>query len=246
LEAKAMATMSVMNTVKIDASGFDAGSLGLVHVIDDDEPLREGLGSLIRAVGYKVRLHESASQFLASSRERVPSCLLLDVRLPGANGLDFQASLRPLGIMHPVVLMTGYGDIQMSVQGMKAGAVNFLTKPIKQRDLLESLAEAISRDREQGAVEASLAGLREKVETLSARERQIFPLVTAGKMNKQIAGILKLSEITVKIHRASLMRKLGTRTLPDLVRIAGRLGARNTECGPVPQLDRSFGVRAFV
>ena len=205
------------------------GSMGLVHIIDDDEPLRQSLGSLIRSVGYEARLHESTTRFLACKREPVPSCLLLDVRLPGANGLDFQATLRRLGISHPVVLMTGFGDVQMSVRGIKAGAVNFLTKPISNEDLIESIAEAIAHDRDRSATEALAAGLRERCESLSSREKQIFSLVVAGQMNKQIAGKLGLSEITIKIHRASVMRKMEARTLADLVKMARRLGGYEGE-----------------
>ncbi len=193
---------------------------GLVHIIDDDDGVRSGLASLIRSVGNEARLYGSAAEFLASELPTVPSCLLLDVRLPEINGLDFQASLSKRGIFLPVILMTGYGDIQMSVRGMKAGAVDFLTKPLRHQDLLDAVAAALSRDRERRLEDAEISAIRQKHSALTRRELQVFALVTDGKMNKQIAGDLGLSEITVKIHRGSVMKKMGARTLADLVKMA--------------------------
>jgi FixJ family two-component response regulator len=196
---------------------------GLVHIIDDDDAVRSGLGSLVRSVGNDARLYGSTSEFLGSEIPAVPSCLLLDVRLPGTNGLDFQASLHKLGILLPIILMTGYGDIQMSVRGMKAGAIDFLTKPLRHQDVLDAVAAALARDRVRRREDAGISAIRQRYATLTPRERQVIALVTAGKMNKQIAGDLRLSEITVKMHRGSVMKKMGARTLADLVKLAETL-----------------------
>jgi FixJ family two-component response regulator len=161
--------------------------------------------------------------FLAAKRPNSLSCLVLDVRLPGTSGLDFQGQLAGLDIHLPVILMTGHGDIPMSVRGMKAGAVDFLTKPFRDQDLLDAVSAALERDRLQRNVEAKRKDHLDKFNQLSPREREIMRLVTAGKMNKQVAGILNLSEITVKIHRGSVMRKMGARTLADLVKLAEAL-----------------------
>jgi FixJ family two-component response regulator len=196
---------------------------GLVHIIDDDDAVRGGLGSLIRSVGNDARLYGSTSEFLGGELPPVPSCLLLDVRLPGTNGLDFQASLHNLGILLPVILMTGYGDIQMSVRGMKAGAIDFLTKPVRHQDVLDAVSAALSRDRVRRIEDAEVLSIRNRYVTLTPRELQVIALVTAGKMNKQMAAQLKLSEITVKIHRGAVMRKMGARSLADLVKMAEML-----------------------
>lgn len=197
--------------------------LELVHIIDDDESVRAALDSLLRSVGFVTRAHASVDEFLSPRWAQSMGCLILDVRLPGINGLDFQAQLAGLGIRLPVILMTGHGDVPMSVRGMKAGAVDFLTKPFRDQDMLDAVAMALARDRARRATEAVDAGLRKRFETLSPRERQVMQLVTAGKMNKQVAGALSLSEITVKIHRGAAMRKMGARTLADLVRMAEAL-----------------------
>jgi FixJ family two-component response regulator len=157
----------------------------------------------------------------------VPGCLVLDVRMPEISGLEFQEKLSGLGIRLPVILMTGHGDIPMSVRGMKAGAVDFLTKPFRDQDMLDAVTTAIGRDRARRDAEATIIGLREKFITLSPREREVMHLVTAGKMNKQVAGDLSLSEITVKLHRGVVMRKMGARTLADLVRMAQALQLDN-------------------
>jgi FixJ family two-component response regulator len=196
---------------------------GVVHIIDDDDAVRGGLGSLVRSVGNDARLYGSTSEFLGSELPPVPSCLLLDVRLPGTNGLDFQASLHNRGIFLPVILMTGYGDIQMSVRGMKAGAIDFLTKPVRHQDVLDAVSTALSRDRVRRTEDAEISAIRQRYETLTPRELQVIALVTAGKMNKQMAGELKLSEITVKIHRGAVMKKMGARSLADLVKMAEML-----------------------
>ena len=191
---------------------------GLVHIIDDDDAVRDGLSSLIRSVGNDAAVYGSVDSFLAASHPDVPSCLLLDVRLPGINGLDFQSSLQRRGITIPVILMTGFGDIQMSVRGMKAGAVDFLVKPLRHQDLLDSITTALGRDVERRREKSQVAAIRERYDTLTPREAQVALLVTSGKMNKQIAGELGISEITVKLHRGSVMRKMGVRSLAELVK----------------------------
>lgn len=202
---------------------------GLVHIIDDEEPVRTGLGSLVRSVGHESRLYESASAFMESELPPVPSCLLLDVRMPGANGLDFQASLQKLGIFLPVILVTGFGDIQMSVRGMKAGAVDFLTKPFRAQEVLDAVAAALTRDRQRRKEDAAVSAVRQRFETLTPRERQVIALVTEGKMNKQMAGELDLSEITIKVHRGAVMKKMGARSVADLVKMTELLRLANLE-----------------
>jgi FixJ family two-component response regulator len=199
------------------------GDTAIIHIVDDDDSLRAALDSLFRSVGLAVRGHASVADFLAAPREDAPGCLVLDVRLPGISGLDFQDRLDELGIGLPVVLMTGHGDIPMSVRAMKAGAVDFLAKPFRDQDMLDAVAAAVERDKARRAEKNDEAGLRDLYATLSPREREVMALVTAGKMNKQAAYELGLSEVTVKIHRGAAMRKMGAKTLPDLVRMAERL-----------------------
>lgn len=198
--------------------------LPVVHVIDDDASLRGGLESLFRSVGLDARGYGSAQQFLEANVGDTPGCLVLDVRLPGLSGLDFQARLEALGVRLPVVLMTGHGDIPMSVQAMKAGAVDFLSKPFREQDMLDAVNTALERDAARRAGDADLVALRAAYQTLSPRERQIMALAASGRMNKQIAHDLSLSEVTVKIHRGSAMRKMAARTFADLVRMADALG----------------------
>lgn len=204
------------------------GETATVHIVDDDESLRRVVDSLCRSVGLKTLTYGSAQEFLAARREESAGCLLLDVRLPGISGLDFQSQLAEHGIHLPVILMTGHGDIPMSVRAMKAGAVDFLAKPFRDQDLLDAVATAIERDRSRRAAQGDASLLRERFETLSPRERQVMLLVTTGKMNKQVAGDLGLSEITVKIHRGAAMRKMGARTLADLVRMADALKPKSS------------------
>ena len=195
----------------------------VVHIIDDDESLRRAVDSLCRSVGLQTRTYGSAQAFLETKEKDNPGCLVLDVRLPGISGLEFQTQLAALGIHFPVILVTGHGDIPMSVRAMKAGAVDFLTKPFRDQDLLDAVTAAIERDRRRRAVDGDANVLRNHFLTLSPREQQVMMLVTSGKMNKQVAGDLGLSEITVKIHRGAAMRKMGARTLADLVRMADAL-----------------------
>nr|WP_281722242.1 response regulator transcription factor [Nitrosomonas nitrosa] len=196
---------------------------GIVHIIDDDVSLREALDSLFRSTGLGTRLYESAAAFMDAEITDGPSCIVLDVRLPGMSGLDFQQRLSELGILTPVILMTGHGDIPMSVRAMKAGAVDFLPKPFRDQEMLDAVGAALERDRARRAEGGKAEALRAAYGKLSPRERQVMALVTAGKMNKQVAGDLNLSEITVKIHRGSAMRKMGAKTLADLVRMAEAL-----------------------
>lgn len=199
----------------------------LVHIIDDDASLRDALDSLFRSTGLATRLYDSVAAFMDDAApDEAAGCLVLDVRLPGMSGLDFQQKLEELGVRLPVVLMTGHGDIPMSVRAMKAGAVDFLAKPFRDQEMLDAVATALARDRARRAESGKLDGLKAAYSSLSPRERQVMALVAAGKMNKQVAGDLHLSEITVKIHRGAAMRKMGAKTLADLVRMAEALDVR--------------------
>lgn len=195
----------------------------IVYIVDDDESLRCAVDSLCRSIGLRTRTYASAREFLDAKPGELAGCLVLDVRLPGISGLDFQSQLAELGIHLPVILITGHGDIQMSVRAMKAGAVDFLAKPFRDQELLDAVTAAIERDRKRRVADRGVDLIRERFLTLSPREQQVMMLVTAGKMNKQVAGELGLSEITVKIHRGAAMRKIGARTLADLVRMADAL-----------------------
>ena len=196
----------------------------IVFVIDDDASVREALSSLFRSVGLRVAVFGSAHEFLQSTLPDVPSCLILDIRLPRVSGLDFQAELAKADIHIPVIFMTGHGDIPMTVRAMKAGAVDFLTKPFRDQDMLDAVTAAIERDRNSRDEAKVLSNLHELFATLTPRERQVMALVTTGLMNKQIAAEIGLAEITVKIHRGHIMRKMGAKSLPDLVRMAELLG----------------------
>jgi FixJ family two-component response regulator len=195
-----------------------------VFVVDDDASVRDALGSLIRSVGLQVRLFGSAHEFLGSSKSESPACLVLDVRMPGLSGLDCQRQLADAGIQVPIIFMSGHGDVPMSVRAMKAGAVDFLTKPFRDQDLLDAVQQALERDLQRRAEEQQVSGLRERFASLTAREREVMSWVVSGRLNKQIAAELGTSEITVKVHRGQVMRKMGADSLADLVRIAGRIG----------------------
>jgi FixJ family two-component response regulator len=205
------------------AIGERVAETPIIHIVDDDESIREVLASLLRSVAFAARSYPSVDAFLQTPRTDAPGCLILDVRLPGMSGLDFQARLTEVGIELPVILMTGYGDVPMSVRGMKAGAVDFLIKPFRDQDMLDAVSVAITRDRARRAANAEGVLLTEKFASLSPRERQVMGLATVGKMNKQIADDLGISLVTVKIHRGAAMRKMGARTLADLVRMAEAL-----------------------
>jgi len=194
-----------------------------VFVIDDDPLIRDGVRSLFGSVGVRVLTFGSARDFLRSTRPDAPACLVLDVRLPDLSGLDLQRELRESGIHIPIIFITGYGDIPMSVEAMKAGAVEFLTKPFRGQDLLDAVQGAIARDRDARHERAEIAELRQCFDTLSRREREVLDRVVTGLLNKQIAGELGISELTVKTHRAHVMEKMRAESLADLVRITGRL-----------------------
>ena len=196
----------------------------VIDIIDDDGGLCDALVRLVRSVGYQGRAHGSVSAFLAQEREARPGCILLDVRLPDMSGLDFQASLDRRGIAQPVIVMTGHADIPMSVRAMKAGAIDFLTKPFRDQDLLDAVSGAVERDRRRLAAAAEKAAIEARYAALTERERQVLAGIVGGLMNKEIAARLDLSIVTVKAHRGSLHRKMGVTGPADLVRCAGVLG----------------------
>lgn len=206
---------------------FDPQSV--VFIIDDDEPLRDALKRLFRSVGLSAEVFASAPEFLKYDRPDVPSCLVLDVRLPGLSGLDFQAELGNASILIPIVFITGHGDIPMSVKAMKAGAVEFLTKPLREQDLLDAVRVALERDRTRREQKITDSDVQVRFELLTPREQEVMAFVTAGLMNKQIATEMGIAEPTVKFHRGHIMRKMGARSLADLVKMAGSLGIRHTK-----------------
>jgi len=199
------------------------GGASVVLIVDDDAAVRDSLESLLRSVGQASVSYASARAFLDAARPDVPACLVLDVRLPEQSGLDLQRALAASGVHIPVIVITGHGDIPMSVAAMKAGAVDFLTKPFRDQDLLDAIQRGIRLDRERRAEAARLVSLQQRYATLSPREREVMAMVAEGLANKQIAAALDLKEITVKVHRAQVMRKLEAKSLPELARIADRL-----------------------
>jgi FixJ family two-component response regulator len=196
----------------------------IVFVVDDDPSVRNALSSLFRSVGLQVELFGSATEFLQRKQPDGAGCLVLDIRLPGVSGLDFQGQLLKANVRIPIIFMTGHGDIPMSVRAMKAGAVDFLAKPFRDQDMLDAVAAAIQRDQRARQADDAAAALRSIYELLTVREREVMLLVTSGLMNKQVAARLGLSEITIKIHRGNVMRKMKAKTLADLVRLAESLG----------------------
>jgi FixJ family two-component response regulator len=200
-----------------------------VFVVDDDASVREALARLFRSVDLQVAVFGSTPDFLRHKLPDVSSCLVLDVRLPGLSGLDFQIELTKAGIQIPIIFMTGHGDIPMSVKAMKAGAVDFLTKPFRDQDMLDAVARALEHDRQRQQKETTISDVRTLFDGLTAREREIMALVTAGLMNKQVAAEVGLSLITVKIHRGHIMKKMQAKTFADLVRMADTLGIRRNQ-----------------
>ena len=196
----------------------------IVFVIDDDVSMRRALTNLFESIGLKVEVFASAPEMLDSKLPDVASCLVLDIRLPGLSGLDFQTELAKANIHIPIIFMTGHGDIPMSVRAMKSGAVDFLTKPFRDQDMLDAVVTAIERDRKRREADKIVADLQALLETLTPREREVLAWVSSGRLNKQIAAELGLAEITVKIHRGRIMKKMGARSLADLLRKAETLG----------------------
>jgi FixJ family two-component response regulator len=196
----------------------------IVYVVDDDSSVREAIKSLIRSVGLRVETFGTAQEFLKSARPDAPGCVVLDVRLPGLSGLDLQRELAANGSNLPVIFITGHGDIPMSVRAMKAGALEFLTKPFRDQDLLDAIQQALERDRGARQQRLETAELRERFDSLTAREREVMGLVVSGLLNKQIAGELGTSEVTIKIHRSQVMKKMSAGSLAELVRMTEKLG----------------------
>ena len=196
----------------------------VVFVIDDDPSVRDALENLVRSVGLEVQSFGSTQEFLHSKRPEAPACLVLDVRLPGSSGLNFQRELLDLKIPLPIIFITGRGDIPMSVKAMKAGAVEFLTKPFREEELLDAIQQGIQRDRLRRQDVSSIASLQELYRTLTPREKDVMGHIIAGRLNKQVAADLDLSEVTVKVHRRQIMRKMQAKSVADLVRIADKLG----------------------
>jgi FixJ family two-component response regulator len=196
----------------------------VVFVVDDDPSIRRAIKTLLESVGLAVEVFSSAQEFQQSRRHDAPSCLILDIRLPGISGIEFQRKLAEANNAIPIIFITGHGDIPMSVRAMKAGAVEFLPKPFRHQDLLDAIHLALERDVARRQQEAELSLLRDRLDWLTPREREVLPLVVSGHPNKQIAAEIGTSETTVKVHRGQLMRKLGADSLPELVRIAERMG----------------------
>ena len=196
----------------------------IVLIVDDDPSMRRALTNLFQSVGLKVEAFSSAAEIMEAKPPAVPSCLVLDIRLPGSSGLDLQADLAKANIHTPIIFITGHGDIPMTVRAMKSGAVDFLTKPVRDQDMLDAVQAAIERDRKRRDAEKSISGMRSRFEALTARERDVLALVASGLMNKQVAAQLGLAEITVKIYRGQIMRKMGAKSLADLVRMTDALG----------------------
>lgn len=202
------------------------GDQPIVFIVDDDASMRRALTNLFESVGLKVETFGSAPQLLQAKPPQVPSCLVLDIRLPGASGLDLQSDLAKANIQTPIIFITGHADVPMTVRAMKGGAIDFLTKPVRDQDILDAVQAAIERDRKRRDLSKTVSNVRSRFESLSSRERDVLALVTSGLMNKQVAAQLGLAEITVKIYRGQIMRKMGAKSLADLVRMSEALGIR--------------------
>src|ERR1700742_495501 len=216
----------VMTGRKVPSERADFSKDSIVFIVDDDPIVRGAISSLLMSVGQQVQLFESATDLLQSSLPAIPGCLVLDIRLPGLSGLDLQAQLANAGLPIPIIFITGHGDIPMSVRAMKAGALDFLTKPFRDQDLLDAVTRALDRDRKRRKVEEDTRDLRARYLTLTVREQQVMELVTEGLRNKQIASRLEISQFTAKIHRGKVMRKLAAKSLAALVIMAVTLGVR--------------------
>jgi len=203
----------------------------MIFVVDDDASVREALGNLLESVGFDTRLFGSTEQFRGASRPDTPSCLVLDVRLPGANGLDFQQSLKSAGIFIPIVFITAHGDVPMASRALKAGAVEFLMKPFQKNELLAAINQALERDRAQRIKQAELATLQSRFEDLTSREAEVLEQVVSGLTNKEIANRLGISEVTTKMHRGQVMRKMNAASVADLVRMSDKLKAHSQRQG---------------
>ena len=202
-----------------------------MHIVDDDASMRGALEGLFDSVGLQTQTYATARDFLSANLSDRPGCIVLDVRLPDMNGIEFHTRLIQIGVGIPVVMMTGFGDIPMSVHAMKQGAVDFLAKPFRDQDMLDAVMAAIERDQQRRIVESDFSQIKARFETLSPREQEVMFLVTAGKMNKQVAGDLGISEITAKIHRGAAMHKMGARTYAELVRMADVLKPNSRKLG---------------
>jgi len=207
---------------------------GTVHVVDDDRAFRTAIGRLLRAAGHDARLHASAPDYLAAEEAAGPSCVLLDLRMPGSSGLDLQHTLRQRGDTHPVIFLSAHGDVSSTVRAMQDGALTFLTKPVQERELLEAIGQALERDAERRERRAHLAVIRRRYESLTPRERQVMAGVVAGLLNKQISFALNSAERTVKTHRSRVMEKMMVRTVPDLVHVAEELREAGQALEPIP------------
>jgi len=206
------------------------GAEPTIIIVDDDAGIRESLEGLLRSVGLQVKALASVPEFVKDGRPEGPACLVLDVRLPGRSGLDFQRELSAANIHVPIIIITGYGDIPMSVRAIKGGAIEFLTKPFRDQDLLDAIQLGLERDRAWLENQKALADLRARFDTLTPREREVMALVVAGRLNKQIAYEIGISEITVKVHRGQVMRKMKAASLPDLARMADKLNVTAEQC----------------
>jgi FixJ family two-component response regulator len=219
--------MPLTCSAKLVTMRGESEKAAVVCIIDDDPIVRDGLSNLLRSIGLQVDVFGSATEFLGKERPSAPCCLVLDVRMPGVSGLDFQAELAKRNIDLPIIFLTGYGDIPMSVKAIKAGAVEFLTKPFREQDLLDAVRIALDRDRDRRRNDGVASDVRARFESLTTREREVVALVSKGRLNKQAAAEIGISEITVKVHRHNAMQKLGAKSLVDLIRMADTLAVRS-------------------